>query len=119
MHSDIKQIISDTQPSGQDLHIRDNNGKVTYSTFEKGNESDLELASNLSSSPEIKKEIENEKETNLRRSKRLTKTNSIVRITHPNNQTIYREHRKMPQPVTATGPLLTLQNQPLHGSSSC
>ena len=33
--SDIEQIISNTQRSGQDFHIRDINGKVTYNTFEK------------------------------------------------------------------------------------
>ena len=64
--SDIEQRITDTQQSGQDLHIKDTNGKVTYNTFEKRIESDLELASNLSSSTEVGKEIENIEETNLR-----------------------------------------------------
>ena len=62
--SDIEQIISDTQQSGQDLHIKDTNSKVTYNTFGKRIESDLELASYLSSSTEIEK-IENIEETNL------------------------------------------------------
>ena len=62
--SDVEQIISDTQQSGQDLHIKDTNGKVTYNTFEKRIESDLKLANNLSSSADIKK-IENIEETNL------------------------------------------------------
>ena len=99
LDSDIEQIISDTQQSGQDTHIRDNNGKVTYNTFE----SDLELASNLSSSTENEKEIENVEETNLRRSKRLTKTNPIVRLNNPIIETDNRKHRKAPQPVTTTG----------------
>ena len=38
--SDIEQIIEDTQESGQELHIRDHNGKVTYDTFDKIEESD-------------------------------------------------------------------------------
>ena len=79
--------------------IRDNNGNVTYNTYEKRNESDLELASNLSSSTEIEK-VE---EINLRQSKRLTKTNPIVRLNDPINQTDYRIHRKTSQPVTTTG----------------
>ena len=33
--SDIEQTNSDTQQSGQDLHIKDTNGEVTYNTFEK------------------------------------------------------------------------------------
>ena len=33
--SDFEQIISDTQQSGRDLHIKDTNGKITYNTFEK------------------------------------------------------------------------------------
>ena len=53
--SDIEQILSDAQQSGQDLHIKDTNGKVTYNTFEKRIESDLELASNLSSSTQTEK----------------------------------------------------------------
>ena len=60
----MEQKISDTQQSGQDLHIKGINGKVSNTV-----ESDLELASNLSSSTEIDKELENMEETNLRRSK--------------------------------------------------
>ena len=101
--SDIEQIISDTQQSGQDLHTKDTNGKVTYNTFEEMIESDLELASNLSSSTEIEKEIENIEETNLRRSKRLTKTNPIVRLNDPIHRTDDRKHRKTAESVTTTG----------------
>ena len=97
------QIISDTQQSGQDIHIKDTNGKVTYNTFQKGNESHLELPSNLSSSTAIEKEIENIEKTNLRQSKRLTKTNPIVRLRNPNSQTDYRKHRKTVEPVITTG----------------
>ena len=98
---DIEQIIGDAQQSRHDLHISDINVKVTYNTFEKVDESDL--ASNLSSSTEIKKEIENVEETNLRRSKRLPKINSIVKLNNPIIQTDYRKQRKTPQPVTTTG----------------
>ena len=101
--SDIEQIVSDKQQSRQDLHIKDTNGKVTYKTFKMKIESDLELTSNLSSSTEIEKEIENLEETNLRRSKRPTKTNPIVRLNHPINQTDYRKHRKTAEHVTTTG----------------
>ena len=52
--SDIEQVINDTHQSGQDLHIKDINGKVS-STID----SDLDLASNLSSSTEIDKDLEN------------------------------------------------------------
>ena len=96
--SDIDQVINDTQQSGQDLHMKDINGKV-FNTID----SDLELASNLSSSTEIDKELENTQETNLRRSKRLTKTNPIIRLNNPVNQSDYRKHRKTTKPVTTTG----------------
>ena len=101
--SDIEQIIEDTQESGQELHIRDHNGKVTYDTFDKIEESDLELASNLSSSTEIEKDLEKTEENNLRRSKRLTKTNPIVRLNNPVNQDCYRKHSKKTKPATFTG----------------
>ena len=64
--SDMEQKISDTQQSGQELHIKDTKDKVFYNTFESI-ESDLELASNLSSSTDIEKEIKNIEATNLRR----------------------------------------------------
>ena len=101
--SDIEQIIKDTQNSGQELYIKDHNGKVTYDTFDKIEESDLELASNLSSSTEIEKELEKTEENNLRRSKRLTKTNPIVRLNNPINQDCYRKHNKKTKSVTFTG----------------
>ena len=53
--SGIDQDFSDPQYSGHELHIRHENGKITFNTVEKGEEnrldlSDLELASNLTSS---------------------------------------------------------------------
>ena len=101
--SDIEQIIENTQESGQELHIRDNSGKVTYDTFDKKEESDLELASNLSSSTEIEKELEKTEENNLRRSKRLTKANPKVRLNNPVNQDCYRKHSKKTKSATFTG----------------
>ena len=96
--SDIEQAINNTQQSRQDLHNKDINGKVSNTI-----DSDLELASNLSSSTEIDKDFENVQETNLRRSKRLTKTNPVIRLNIPVNQSDYRKHRKTPKLVTTTG----------------
>ena len=90
--SDIEQIISDTQQSGQDLHIKDINGKV-FNTVE----SDLELASNLSSSSEIDKELENIEETDVRPSKRLTKTNPAVRLNNQSTNLITGNTAKRPK----------------------
>ena len=42
--SDIEQIISDTQQSGQDFQMKDKNGKVTHNTFEMGIEKELDLS---------------------------------------------------------------------------
>ena len=96
--SDIEQVINDTQQSGQHLHIKDINGKVSNTI-----DSDLELASNLSSRTEIDKDLENVQETNLRRSKRLRKTNPVIRLNNTVNQSDYRKHRKTPKLVTTTG----------------
>ena len=65
--------------------------------------SDLELAINLSSTTAFEREINKIEETTLRRSKRLSKTNRIVRLNNPVNEDDYWNHRKTPQPVTATG----------------
>ena len=105
--SDIDQTIKDSLQSGQEIHIRDNSGKVTFYNNEKTENkldmSELELASNLSSSTEIENDVEQLENTNLRRSKRLTKTNPIVRLNNPINQSDYRKHSKTTQPVTTTG----------------
>ena len=79
---DIEQTIKDSTQSGQEIQIRDNSGKVTFYNNEKKTEnkpdtSELELVSNLSSCTEIEKDLEQLENTNLRRSKRLTKTNPI------------------------------------------
>ena len=81
---------------GQDILIRDENGKVftdnntNSNTLEDNFEnSGLDLASSLSSSTEIDTE---EKEP-IRRSKRLTKSNPIIRYNNPICHD-YRKHRK-------------------------
>ena len=106
---DIDQTIKYSTQSGQEIQIRDNSGKVTFYNNEKTENkldiSELELASNLSSSTEIENDLEQLENTNLRRSKRLTKTNPIVRINNPVNQSDYRKHGKTTQSVTTTGML--------------
>ena len=104
---DIEQTIKDSLQSGQEIQIRDNSGKVTFYTIEKTENkldmSELELASNSSSSTEIENDVEQLENTNLRRSKRLTKTNPIVRLNNPINQSDYRSYSNTTQPVTTTG----------------
>ena len=93
--TEIDRAITDTKNADQELFLRDENGKVlinnsSQNTLEDNFEnSDLDLASNLSSSTEIDKE---EKEP-IRRSKRLTKTNPIIRYNNPICYD-YRKHRK-------------------------
>ena len=94
--TEVDRAIFDTKHADQELLIRDDNGKVftdnnaNQNTLEDNFEnSDLDLASNLSSSTEIDME---EKEP-IRRSKRLTKTNPIIRYNNPICHD-YRKHRK-------------------------
>ena len=55
--------------------------------------SELDLASNLSSSTELEADIKHDEEKTIRRSKRLTKTNPIVRYNSPICHD-YRKHRR-------------------------
>ena len=94
--TEIDRAITDTKNADQELFLRDENGKVLINNNFNQNalednfeNSDLDLASNLSSSTEIDKE---EKEP-IRRSKRLTKTNPIIRYNNPICHD-YRKHRK-------------------------
>ena len=94
--TEIDRAITDTKNATQELFLRDENGKVLINNNTNQNaleenfeNSDLDLASNLSSSTEIDKE---EKEP-IRRSKRLTKTNPIIRYNNPICHD-YRKHRK-------------------------
>ena len=80
--TEVDRAIEDAKIADQEVFIRDDNSKVFTDNetqprpFEEILEnSELDLASNLSSSTEIEIE-ENEP---IRRSKRLTKTNPIVR----------------------------------------
>ena len=94
--TEVDRAIEDAKQADQEILIRDENGKVftdnntnLYILKDNFENSDLEPASNLGSSTEIDTE---EKEP-VRRLKRLTKTNPIIRyinsICHD-----YRKHRK-------------------------
>ena len=94
--TEIDRAITDTKNADQELFLRDENGKVLINNNSNQNalednfeNSDLDLVSILSSSTEIDKE---EKEP-IRRSKRLTKTNPIIRYNNPICHD-YRKHRK-------------------------
>ena len=93
--SDIDHKIKDSTQSGQEIQIKDNSGKVPFDNNNKienePDSSELELASNLSSSTETEKDTEQLENDNIRRSKRLTKTNPIVRLNNPVNQADYRK----------------------------
>ena len=84
--TDVDRTIEDANIADQEVFIRDDNGKVFTDNktqprpFEEILEdSELDLASNLSSSTEI----EIEENDPIRRSKRSTKTNPIVRYNNP------------------------------------
>ena len=94
--TEIRQAIQDAETAEQELFIRDENSKVPINSNmnPKDNlETALELANNLSSSTEIEADIVTEGEKNVRRPKRLTKTNPIVRYNNPICHD-YRKHRK-------------------------
>ena len=80
--TEVNRAIEDAKCAEQEHLIRDENGKIftnnntNSNTLEDNLEnSDLDLASDLSSSTEI----DNEEKDHIRRSKILTKTNSIIR----------------------------------------
>ena len=102
--TEVDRAIEDAKSADQEVFIRDENGKVSTddkphpSTFEDNLEnSELDLASNLSSSTEI----ETEEEEPIRRSKRLTKTNPILRYNNPICHD-YRSHRRKAELGTHT-----------------
>ena len=77
--------------------------KINPKTSEDNLEtSELELAPNLSSSTEIETDIKTEDEKTICRSKRLTKTNPIVRYNNPICHD-YRKHRKKAELGQYTG----------------
>ena len=95
--TEIDRIIEDAKKANKYLHIKDINGKVAQTFNEREEDientletTELELLSNLRSSTELE---QNTKEKNLRRSKRLTKTNPIVRLINP----VPSDHRKYRQ----------------------
>ena len=104
--TEIRQAFQDVKTVEQELFIKDENGKVPINsnTNPKDNLeiSDLELASNLSSSTEIEADIITEEEKSVRRSKRLTKTNPTVRYNNPVCHE-YRKHRKRAELGQHTG----------------
>ena len=100
----VNRAIEDAREADAEIHLKDSSGKVSHNMInspkrgEKEKDelenSELELLSNLSSSTEIEQET---KEHNLRRSKRLTKTNPIVRLNNP-VPSDYRKYRQTTQP---------------------
>ena len=100
-HTEINRAIEDARHANDELFIRDDNGKVfkNLTSFPKTGEennfenSELDLISNLSSSTELEADIKHEEENTIRRSKRLTKTNPIVRYNNPVCHD-YRKHRR-------------------------
>ena len=94
--TEVDRAIEDAKNADQEVFIRDENGKVftankpNPSTFEDNLEnSELDIPSNLSSSTEI----ETEEKEPIRKSKRLKKTNPIVRYNNPICHD-YRSHRR-------------------------
>ena len=103
--TEINRAIEDARQANDELFIRDDNGKVfkNLTSFPKTGEennfenSELDLISNLSSSTELEADIKHEEEKTVRRSKKLTKTNPIVRYNNPVCHD-YRKHRRKAEP---------------------
>ena len=100
----VDRAIEDARKADTKIHLKDPNGKVSHNitkTPKRGEEeedelenSELKLLSNFSSSTEIEQET---KKYNLRRSKRLTKTNTIITLNNP-LPSDYRKYRQKAQP---------------------
>ena len=96
----VDRAIEDAREAETEIHLKDSNGKVSHNIIKSPKRreeeeqeletSELELLSNLISSTEIEQET---KEHNLRRSKRLTKTNPISRLNNP-VPSDYRKYRQ-------------------------
>ena len=99
--TEIDRAIEDARQANDELFIRDDIGKVfeNLTSFPKTGEennfgnSELDLASNLRSSTELEADIKHGEEKTIRRSKRLTKTNLIIRYNNPMCHD-YRKHRR-------------------------
>ena len=99
--TEIDRAIEDARQANDEIFIKDDNGKVFKNltsvpkTGEENNfeNSELDLTSNLSSSSELEADIKHEEEKTVRKSKRLTKTNPIIRYNSPICHD-YRSHRR-------------------------
>ena len=100
--TEIHRAIEDARQANDELFIRDDNGKVfkTLTSFPKTGEennfekSELDLASNLRFSTKLEADIKHDEEKTIRRSKRLTKANPIVRYNNPICHDYRRHHGK-------------------------
>ena len=102
--TDLDRVNKDARETDKELYIKDTNGKGTQyyqkpynwrgDYYQKHNTeaetTEIDLINNLSSSTEI---VQETKEHSLRRSKRLTKTNPIIRHNNP-VPSHYRKHHK-------------------------
>ena len=99
--TEVDRSIEASRQANEELFFRDDNGKILKNltsfphTGEENNfeNSELDLVSNLSSSTELEADIKHEEEKTVRRSKRLTKTNPIIRYNNPICHD-YRKHRR-------------------------
>ena len=97
--AEIDRAIEDARQTSDEFFIRDDNGKVfkNLTSFPKTGgknnfeNSELDLASNLSSSTELEADNEHEEEKIIRRSKRLTETKISIRYNNP----ICHDYRKL------------------------
>ena len=105
--TEINRAISDAKQANEELFIRDENGKAfnndnIFPNEGEENSLDLDFANNLSSSTEQETDVKRE-EKKVRRSKRLPKTNPIIRYNNPIYHD-YRNHRRKAELGRNTGP---------------
>ena len=102
--ADLDKIIKDARGASQSIEIRDPNGMMNSNFSEIEANSELEFNSDIVSSTEIDIESENQIQTsmdgtNLRRSKRLTATNPIIRLNSPHIDDFHRKRHRQAQPI--------------------
>ena len=105
--TEINRAISDAKQANEELFIRDENGqafnnKNIFPNEGEENSLDIDFANNLSSSTELETDVKRE-EKKVRRSKRLPKTNPIIRYNNPICHD-YRNHRRKAELGRNTGP---------------
>ena len=105
--TEINRAINDAKQANEELFIRDENGKVfnnnnIFSNTGEENSFDLDFANNLSSSTGLETDVKQEEEKIARISKRLTKTNPIVRYNIPVCHD-YRNYRRKAELGRNTG----------------